>query len=29
MTNNVAVSNNSSAKNKNEYVVFAALKLIE
>ena len=29
MTNNVAVSNNSSAKNKNEYIVFAALKLIE
>lgn len=29
MTNNVAVSNNASAKNKNEYIVFAALKLIE
>ena len=29
MTNNVAVSTNSPANNKNEYIVFAALKLIE
>lgn len=29
MTNNITNSNNTVAKNKNEYIVFAALKLIE
>ena len=29
MTNTVTVSNTQSANNKNEYIVFATLKLIE